>query len=100
MKFLLVYAHPSDQSFNHALFRATREVLETAGHEVRIHDLYAMGFDPVLSAADMAAQKAGAPLEDVAALQEDVRWADRLFFTYPIWWYGRPAMLQGYIDRV
>lgn len=100
MKFLLIYAHPNDKSFNHALFRTTKEQLEAAGHEVRVHDLYAMGFNPVLEAADFEAMQAGSPRADVVALQADILWADRLFFTYPIWWYGRPAMLQGYIDRV
>lgn len=95
MKFLLIYAHPSSDSFNHALFRCTREALEAAGHEVRVHDLYAMDFNPVLPAEEL-----GGPSAEIKALQADISWADRLFFTYPIWWYGRPAMLQGYIDRV
>lgn len=99
-KFLLVYAHPNEASFNHALLRVTRAALEGAGHEVRVHDLYALGFDPVLATEDFAAQKAGSQRADVAALQADVSWAERLFFTYPIWWYGRPAILQGWLDRV
>ena len=100
MNFLLIYAHPNERSFNHALFRLTRETLEAAGHSVRVHDLYGMGFDPVLAGADFDAINAGGARDDVAALQADVAWADRLFFTYPIWWFGRPAILQGYIDRV
>ena len=100
MKFLLVYAHPNVKSFNHALFSQVRRQLEAAGHEVRVHDLYAMGFDPVLAPADFEAMAAGTQRDDVARLQADIAWAERLFFTYPIWWYNRPAILQGYIDRV
>lgn len=95
MNFLLVYAHPNSESFNHALLRHTRAALEAVGHNVRLHDLYAMGFDPVLAASELKQ-----PGADVAALQGDIAWADRLFFTYPIWWYGRPAILQGYLDRL
>ncbi len=100
MNFLLTYAHPNPESFNHALFRTTREVIEAAGHSVRVHDLYALQFDPVLQSADFEAINKGGARPDVAALQDDIRWADRLFMTYPIWWYSRPAILQGYIDRV
>ena len=100
MKFLLVYAHPNDKSFNHALFSHARQQLEAAGHSVRVHDLYAMGFDPVLATADFEAMEQGTQRADILSLQADIAWADRLFFTYPIWWYNRPAMLQGYIDRV
>ena len=100
MNFLLTYAHPNPESFNHALFRITREALLAAGHAVRVHDLYAMGFDPVLAPADFEAIAGGGARPDVAALQADIRWAGRLFMTYPIWWYSRPAILQGYIDRV
>ena len=100
MNILLVYAHPNPQSFNHALFRVTRDALEAAGHAVRGHDLYALGFDPVLAPADFEAMQGGGQRADVAALQADIAWAQRLAFTYPIWWYSRPAILQGYLDRV
>lgn len=96
MKFLLVYAHPSAGSFNHALFETTLSALVDAGHDVRVHNLYEMNFNPVLSAEDIGGHVAA----DVKALQDDIMWADRLFFTYPVWWYNRPAILQGYIDRV
>jgi NAD(P)H dehydrogenase (quinone) len=26
--------------------------------------------------------------------------ADNLIFIYPIWWFGQPAILKGWIDRV
>ena len=29
-----------------------------------------------------------------------LRWAEALFFVYPTWWYGQPAMLKGWLDRV
>jgi putative NADPH-quinone reductase len=32
----------------------------------------------------------------IAALRE----ADGLIFVYPTWWYGLPAMLKGWLDRV
>jgi NAD(P)H dehydrogenase (quinone) len=30
----------------------------------------------------------------------DLRWCDTLIFVYPTWWYGLPAMIKGWLDRV
>jgi putative NADPH-quinone reductase len=38
-----------------------------------------------------------APVRDHA---ERVAAADTLLFTYPTWWFGLPAMLKGWLDRV
>ena len=31
---------------------------------------------------------------------EDLLWCDALIFVYPTWWYGLPAILKGWLDRV
>ena len=31
---------------------------------------------------------------------EALEWCDTLIFVYPTWWYGLPAMLKGWLDRV
>lgn len=100
MKTLIIYAHPNPKSFNHAIADVTAEALRAHGHEIRLRDLYAMNFNPVLSAEDFAAAKQGTVLPDVAVEQDHWRWADSVVITHPIWWYSRPAILQGYIDRV
>lgn len=101
MKTLVVYAHPNPKSFNHALFQTLVVGLREAGHEVRVRDLYGEGFDPVLSAADLADTNAGkGPGEDVRREQESVLWAEALVFVYPLWWFDRPALLKGWFDRV
>jgi NAD(P)H dehydrogenase (quinone) len=30
----------------------------------------------------------------------DLDWCDTLIFVYPTWWYGLPAMIKGWLDRV
>ena len=75
--------------------------LNTAGAEVRVHDLYASGFSPVLTAQEHEGYEA-CP-DNCAPVQsdvEDVRWCDTLIFVYPTWWYGLPAILKGWLDRV
>lgn len=102
MKCVIVYAHPNPKSFNHAIVQAVAGGLKSKGHEVRIRDLYKAGFDPLVRPADLAmplAAKASPP-KKVKEEQKHIAWADALFFVYPIWWDGMPAMLKGYFDRV
>ncbi len=100
MNALIVYAHPNPRSFNKALLDTAQQTLEEAGHEVRVKDLYAMDFAPVLSAADFEALERGEVPTDIAREQQDLLWSQALIFFYPVWWYGRPAILKGWVDRV
>ena len=100
MRHLIVAAHPRAKSFNHAVTEAFRAVLVERGHEVAVRDLYAAGFNPVLSARELANIGRHKPPRDVRTEQAAIRRADVLTFIAPIWWSGFPAMLQGYLDRV
>ena len=101
MRALVVYAHPCPESFTAAIRDEALESLASAGHETRLIDLYAEGFEPALSAGERrayytpGANEAGRA-EHLAAL----RWAEALIFVYPTWWYGPPAIVKGWLDRV
>jgi putative NADPH-quinone reductase len=101
MRVLVVYAHPCPESFTAAIRDRALASLAAAAHEARLVDLYAERFDPVLSADERrayytpGANEAGRE-EHLAAL----RWAEALVFVYPTWWYGPPAMIKGWLDRV
>ena len=49
MRVLVVYCHPCEESFTASVRNAALESLAAAGHETRLIDLYASGFEPVLS---------------------------------------------------
>ncbi|WP_112323463.1 NAD(P)H-dependent oxidoreductase [Oceanibium sediminis] len=101
MRALVVYAHPNPESFTAAVRDLVLRRLEEAGAEVTLLDLYAEGFAPVLSAAEWAGYAEGAP--DDPALQRHIaalKACDTLIFIYPTWWYGVPAILKGWLDRV
>jgi NAD(P)H dehydrogenase (quinone) len=100
MKFLILYAHPNPKSFNHAVLETITNGLSKAGKEVSVRDLYALKFNPVLSANDLAGMMQGKLQPDVKAEQEFVSSADVLVVIYPLWWSGMPAILKGYIDRI
>ncbi|MDR1886581.1 MAG: NAD(P)H-dependent oxidoreductase [Prevotellaceae bacterium] len=100
MKHLIILAHPNPASFCSSLVKALQEHLAEAGHEIQIRNLYGIGFDPVLSAADFSSFADSKIPDDIAAEQEYITWADHIVFAYPVWWGGMPAVLKGYIDRV
>ena len=101
MRILLVLAHPQRESFAHAVQERARAGLQRAGHEVRLLDLYGIGFDPVMSEADRRDYHTpGLNEVRVADQLAHLRWAEGLIFVYPTWWYSLPAMLKGWIDRV
>jgi NAD(P)H dehydrogenase (quinone) len=101
MRALVVYCHPQPGSFNAAVRDVVLDRLAGQGAEVRLHDLYAMGFAPVLSRPEWSGYlKCPDNLAPVADQVADIRWADTLIFVYPTWWYGLPALLKGWLDRV
>jgi NAD(P)H dehydrogenase (quinone) len=98
VKITVILAHPALESFNHAIADATRETLQSLGHEVNFHDLYMEHFDPILPAAEL---RSDAALD--AGLQpycREIADSDGIVLIHPNWWGQPPAMLKGWIDRV
>ena len=111
---LWVYAHPGRESLNRRLFREGRDALSER-YEVATSDLHRKGFDPVLSDRDLGdlagtpgniaeqAQEAylqGGLPADVREEQAKLAAAELLVVQFPLWWYGPPAILKGWFDRV
>ncbi|MGD1914629.1 MAG: NAD(P)H-dependent oxidoreductase [Phycisphaerales bacterium] len=116
MNVLIVHAHHEPKSFNGAMTaRATKE-LEAAGHTVVVSDLYAMGFNPVSDRRNFTTVANGDYLKqqreeqhahdnggfapDISAEMDKLDACDLLIFQYPLWWFGMPAILKGWVDRV
>jgi NAD(P)H dehydrogenase (quinone) len=100
MKVYIVYTHPNPGSFNHGLLESLSAGLTEAGHEVTVSDLYADGFKAELDAKELAGLADGKVSDDVRAYQEKILAADAMAFIFPIWWFGPPALLKGWFDRV
>lgn len=101
MRVLLLHAHPDPASFSAALFVVAQQELTAAGHDVAAVDLYAEGFDPVLGRAEWQGY-ANVPENrtQVAADAARVDWAQAIVLVFPVWNFGPPAILKGYLDRV
>jgi NAD(P)H dehydrogenase (quinone) len=116
VKVLFVYAHHEPKSLTAALLARGRAELEALGHEVRVSDLHAKGFDPVAKAGDFLdrrfpehlqydreqkhASAMQAYSEDIREEIDDLLWCDGLVLQFPLWWWSVPAILKGWLDRV
>lgn len=113
---LIVYAHPEPTSLTRQLVQVTVETLEAQGHEVIKSDLYGMRWKAVFDENDFPsranperlsfiaesahAYATGQQTEDVATEQAKLSSADAVILQFPLWWFGVPAILKGWIERV
>jgi NAD(P)H dehydrogenase (quinone) len=102
---LVVFCHPTHDSFTGASLERVMSGLAAAGHDVRLVDLYAQGFRPELSRIERANHSTDHRRQpdlrgDIADHIDHLQWAEALVLVYPTWWAGQPAMLKGWFDRV
>ncbi|MFW5691419.1 MAG: NAD(P)H-dependent oxidoreductase [Chloroflexota bacterium] len=116
MNVLIVYAHPEPKSLDGAMKDRAREVLMRAGHAVEVSDLYEMRFKAAADADDFThpvdefyfnmrkeqrhAAETGTFSPDIQAEHRKLFWCDHLILQFPLWWYGMPAIMKGWVDRV
>jgi NAD(P)H dehydrogenase (quinone) len=101
MKILYVYCHPVPESFHGAIRAGALAGLEKANHSVDLLDLYAEGFDPVLSAdARRRYHDTSRNRQGIENYVERLTSADALVVQFPTWSFGPPAMLKGFFDRM
>ena len=100
MRVLVVFSHPDPESFAAAALARSLAGLRRAGHEVRVTDLYADGFEAAMTAEERRRHQEPGVAPDLQAYADDLAWAEALVLVYPTWWSGMPAMLKGWIDRV
>lgn len=100
MRVLVVFCHPSRESFLGSILDDLVGRLGGGGHAVQVLDLYAEGFDPVLDADAWRAHRQDRPHPGLDTYLAALAEAEGLVLVYPTWWYGLPAMLKGWFDRV
>lgn len=116
MNVFIVYWHPEPRSFNGALLATACETLTAEGHLVHCSNLHTMGFDPVSSRhsfttvkdpdffkpqlEEVHASEQGGFAPEIETELKHLEWCDLLMFQFPLWWFGMPAMMKGWVDRV
>ena len=101
MHCLVVIAHPLEDSLCHSLAQEAIRTLTAAGHTVQVEDLCRTGFAPALTAAKRRSYydttfDGGAVQAQIDRLLQ----AEALVLVFPTWWFGFPAILKGWFDRV
>ncbi|WP_152396022.1 NAD(P)H-dependent oxidoreductase [Paenibacillus guangzhouensis] len=102
MNVLVIYTHPNHESLSYAflqqVIQGSRENAKIA--EIQTLDLYEEGFNPVLVFNKGKRRRDMHSDPNLAKYREQLTWADKIVFVYPIWWGRPPAMLLGYIDQM
>jgi NAD(P)H dehydrogenase (quinone) len=115
-KILIVHAHPERTSVTRQLVDVSVEALEAQGHEVFQSDLYAMRWKAVFDEQDFPTrvnhdrlsfiEESGhafanaCQTPDVETEQRKILAADAVILQFPLWWFGMPAIMKGWVDRV
>jgi NAD(P)H dehydrogenase (quinone) len=101
MRVLVLYAHPVETSFGAAVHQALLDALAKGGHHIDDCDLYAEGFDPVMTRqVRLDYHDVSANRRDVAPYAARLLAAEAVAFSFPVWNMGFPAILKGFIDKV
>ena len=100
MHILVILSHPDANSFSHAIAERFMIGAKEAGHTCELADLHKEGFDPRWSMPDLA-EDDGLPMpDDILREQARIDKCDAVCMVFPLFWFGMPAMLKGWIDRV
>ena len=102
MRFLILFSHPSQQSYSAALLKTVKDSLIKNGHQVKIIDLYKENFDPVLNIGEWNSYLENTE-KNILNLKKHIdclKWSEGLIFIFPTWMYGPPAILKGWLERV
>ncbi|MEA2071645.1 MAG: NAD(P)H-dependent oxidoreductase [Asgard group archaeon] len=100
MKIVVLFAHPNENSYGAALKKAFIQGAQKANHEIKQQALYQEAFNPVMSKKELLGKKRPSADPQVRQYQEELLWGDIVVIIHPAWWYGAPAILKGYLDRV
>jgi NAD(P)H dehydrogenase (quinone) len=102
MNMLVIYTHPNHESLNYAFLQKVLEGSRENSNikEIKVLDLYEESFDPVLVFNKEKRRRYMYTDPSLEKYRDQITWADKIVFVYPIWWGRPPAMLMGYIDKM
>lgn len=101
MNTLIIYNHPYEGSYNHAILESVVKGITRAQGEYEVIDLDKENFNPVMTSADLLGFVKHQAVDPIAiSYAEKIKEADHLVFIFPIWWEMMPALTKGFIDKV
>lgn len=104
MNILIVYSHPSKNSYTFQVLEQLKQELTWPDCELKVSDLYSIDFQTDMNEIEYEREgfaRFELPVsDDVKNEQQKLEWADCVIFLYPVWWSDCPAKLKGWFDRV
>lgn len=95
-KILIINGHPDPESFNTGLAEAYQKGAAMSNAEVSLISIRDLEFNPNLQ---FGYRKKTALEPDLVSSIEKIKAADHMVWVFPMWWYGYPALMKGFIDR-
>ena len=93
---LIINGHPDKDSFNYALSASFKEGLAKTNCSIEEINIAELSFNPNLQ---FGYRKRMEPEPDLLIAISKIKQADHLVWIFPMWWYGYPAIMKGFIDR-
>ena len=93
---LIINGHPDKESYNHALSAAYIEGASTTNAQLTQINIGDLNFNPNL---EFGYRKRTELEPDLIDALDKIKKADHLVWVFPMWWFGYPAIMKGFIDR-
>lgn len=93
---LIINGHPDKESFNYALSEAYKKGVNTSDAMVTQINISELEFNPNLK---FGYRKRMDLEPDLVAAIDKIKKADHMVWLFPMWWYGYPAIMKGFVDR-
>jgi len=93
---LIINGHPDKESFNYALANAYKEGLSKTDVEMTEINIRDLNFNVNLQHGYRQRVELEPDLLDAI---DKIKNANHIVWVFPMWWYGYPALMKGFIDR-
>lgn len=93
---LIINGHPNKESYNYALSAAYAKGARKTSASINQINISDLDFNPNLASGDQSKSELEPDLKDAI---EKIKKADHIVWVFPMWWYGYPALMKGFIDR-
>lgn len=95
-KVLIINGHPDPKSFNDSLSEAYQKGAKKSNNELSQINIRDLVFNPNL---EYGYRKRTELEPDLLLSIKKIKEADHIVWIFPMWWYGYPALMKGFIDR-
>ena len=100
MHYLIIYTHPRKESLNASIRDIVLAHLAKRNETVKIIDLYADDYDPVLRPDSRTSLPRTPPTPRSAEYRQLIQDAHTIICIHPTWWGRPPAIFLGFCDQV